>query len=69
MVRGTLPLNVFSISTPSTPKKREFSMTLSFGVPYLRPGDYKAVFTVHDQNSDKTGTFEVPFTIGLPTAN
>ncbi len=61
--------DVFSLSTPSTPKKREFSMTLSFGVPFLRPGDYKAIFTVHDQNSDKTGTFEVPFTIALPTAN
>jgi hypothetical protein len=41
-------------------------MTLTFGVPFLRPGDYKAIFTVHDQNSDKTGTFEVPFTIALP---
>ena len=61
--------NVFSLSTPSTPKKREFSMTLSFGVPFLRPGEYSAAFTVRDQNSDKTGTFEVPFTIALPTAN
>ncbi len=43
-------------------------MTLSFGVPFLRPGDYKAIFTVHDQNSDKSGTFEVPFAITLPTA-
>jgi hypothetical protein len=60
--------NVFSLSTPATPGKREFSMTLSFGVPFLRPGDYKASFTVHDQNSDKTGTFDVPFTIELPTA-
>ena len=59
--------NVFSVSTPSTPEKREFSMTLSFGVPFLRPGDYKAVFTVHDQNSDKSGMFEVPFAIVLPT--
>ncbi len=59
--------DVFSLSTPATPDKREFSMTLSFGVPYLRPGDYKAVFTVHDQNSDKSGTFEVPFMIGLPS--
>ena len=61
--------DVFSLSAPSTPKKREFSMTLSFGVPFLRPGEYKAVFTVHDQNSTKTGTFAVPFTIALPTAN
>lgn len=59
--------DVFSLSTPSTPEKREFSMTLSFGVPFLRPGDYKAIFTVRDQNSDKSGTFEVPFAIALPT--
>lgn len=58
--------DVFSISTS---KRRDLSTTLSFGVPYLRPGEYKAAFTVRDQNSDKTGTFEVPFTIGLPTAN
>jgi len=58
--------DVFSISTT---KRRDFSTTLSFGVPYLRPGEYKAAFTVHDQNSDKTGAFEVPFSIGLPTAN
>ena len=58
--------DVFTISTS---KRRDFSTTLSFGVPYLRPGEYKAAFTVHDQNSDKTGTFEVPFSIGLPTAN
>lgn len=59
--------DVFSLSTPSTPNKREFSMTLTFGVPFLRPGEYKAIFTVHDQNSDKSGTFEVPFTVTLPT--
>ncbi len=61
--------DVFSLSTAGTPGRREFSMTLSFGVPFLRPGEYKAVFTVHDQNSTKTGTFDVPFTIALPTAN
>jgi hypothetical protein len=61
--------DVFALSTPSTPNKREFSMTLTFTVPFLRPGEYKAVFTVHDQNSSKTGNFEVPFTIELPTAN
>ena len=42
--------DVFTISTT---KRRDFSTTLSFGVPYLRPGEYKAAFTVRDQNSDK----------------
>jgi hypothetical protein len=61
--------DIFSLSTPSQPNKREFSMTLTFGAPFLRPGDYKAVFTVRDGNSDKTESFEVPFSIELPTAN
>lgn len=61
--------DVFSLSTPSAPGKREFYMSLSFTVPYLRPGDYNAIFTVHDQNSDKTGTFEVPFSIALPAGS
>lgn len=61
--------DVFSVSTPATAARRDFSMTLSFGVPFVRPGDYKALFTVRDQNSDKSGTFEVPFTVTLPTAN
>ena len=58
--------DVFSLTTPGAAERREFSMTLSFGVPFLRPGEYKAVFAVHDQNSDKSGEFEVPFTIALP---
>ncbi len=61
--------DVFSLSAEARADKREFPMTLTFTVPYLRPGDYKAVFTVHDQNSPKTGTFEVPFSIALPSAN
>ena len=58
--------DVFSISVPA---RREFSTTLSLGVPFLRPGEYKVRFTLHDQNSGKTGEFEVPFSIALPTAN
>ena len=61
--------DIFSLATLSQADKREFSMTLTFAAPFLRPGDYKAVFNVRDQNSDKSGTFEVPFTIELPTAN
>lgn len=53
----------------SAPQRRQTSVTLSFDVPYLRPGEYKATFMVHDKNSPKTGTFEVPFTIALPTPN
>lgn len=60
--------DVFSLSTPAAAGKREFYMTLTFAVPFLRPGDYKAIFTAHDQNSDKSGRFEVPFSVALPTA-
>ena len=60
--------DLFSLATPGMPGKREFSLTLAFGVPYLRPGEYKAVLTVRDQNSSKSGTFEVPFSVALPSA-
>jgi hypothetical protein len=60
--------DVFSIATAGAPGSREFHMALTFEVPFLRPGDYKAVFTVHDKNSDKSGSFEVPFKIALPVA-
>lgn len=60
---------LMSLSTQSAPNRREFAMNLSFGVPFVRPGEYTAVFTLHDQNSDKSGSFEIPFTIALPTAN
>jgi hypothetical protein len=60
--------NVFSLATAGAPGTREFHVALTFEVPFLRPGDYKAVFTVHDQNSEKSGSFEVPFTIALPVA-
>jgi hypothetical protein len=59
--------DIFSIATPSAAGKREFSMTLSFDVPYLRPGEYKAIFTVDDQNSPKSAKFEVVFNVALPT--
>ena len=60
---------LMELSAQSAPNRREFAMNLSFGVPFVRPGDYTAVFTLHDKNSDKSGTFEVPFTVALPTAN
>ena len=48
-------------------RNREFNMTLSYLVPFMRPGDYVAVFMVRDGHSDKTGSFEVPFTMLPPT--
>ena len=59
---------VFNVSVPGPEGRREFYMTLTFEVPFLRPGAYSAVFTVHDENSDKAGDFTVPFQIALPIA-
>ena len=59
---------VFTIEASVPAGRREFFMTLTFEVPFLRPGAYSAVFTVHDDNSDKTGDFTVPFQIALPAA-
>ena len=60
--------NLIEFSTETSPRRRELGMTLSLGAPYLRPGDYKAVFTVRDRNTGKSGTFEVPFTLTFPAA-
>lgn len=60
--------DVFSLSAPLAAGRRELSLTISFKVPFLRPGDYTAIITMHDQNSDKSGRFEVPFSVVLPTA-
>ncbi len=60
--------DVFSITAAAPAGKREFYIAFTFEVPFLRPGEYKATFTVRDRNSDKTGSFEIPFSIALPTA-
>ena len=58
--------DAFSISKDTRIGYRGFGMTLSFKVPYVRPGDYVARFTVRDQNSSKTGSVDVPFTVAAP---
>lgn len=55
--------DMFSISVPSRNRIREFNVTLSFAVPQLAPGPYRAVFIVHDRNSKKSGEFAVPFRV------
>lgn len=55
--------DMFNISVPSRNRIREFNMTLSLVVPQLAPGPYRAVFTVRDRHSDKSGEFAVPFQI------
>jgi hypothetical protein len=60
--------NLVEFSSEASPGRRELALTLTLDAPYLRPGDYRAVFTVRDRNSPKTGSFEVPFTLTLPAA-
>jgi hypothetical protein len=60
--------DLFSVSVDSVPGNRHFDMTISFVVPYVRPGEYTARFTVRDQNSPKSGAFDVPFTVAAPMA-
>lgn len=60
--------NLFKLSAPGRPGRHDAAITLAFGVPFIRPGEYNAVVTVHDENSAKSGRFEVPFTVVLPAA-
>jgi hypothetical protein len=57
---------LFKFSAPVRQSAHDAAVTLALAVPFIRPGDYKAVVTVHDQNSQKSGSFEVPFTVVLP---
>ncbi len=56
--------NLFSIDDSSRVPIREFHMVLSINLPDIKAGAYKAVFLVRDMNSNKTGSFSVPFRIG-----
>ncbi|MYZ46519.1 hypothetical protein [Propylenella binzhouense] len=56
--------DLFDVRIVSHERNREFNMALSFAVPDLKPGAYVGVFTLRDRNSDKTGRFELPFTVG-----
>lgn len=60
--------DLLTFSTEIHPNRRDFGLTLKVTAPYYRPGDYKAIFTVRDQNSPKSASFEVPFTLATPAA-
>lgn len=42
---------------------REFMGKLNYNFTGLEPGEYEVITTAKDQNSDKTGSFSMPFTI------
>jgi hypothetical protein len=58
--------DLFSFSREVAGKRRDIGLTVAFKVPALYPADYKAIFTVRDRNSEKTASFEMPFTIAPP---
>lgn len=60
--------DLFSFTREVAGKRRDIGLTVAFKVPALYPADYKAIFTVRDRNSDKSGTLEMPFTIAIPGA-
>jgi hypothetical protein len=55
--------DLFTLRTEAREKQREFSMAMRHPIPYLRPGKYAGVYTVRDLNSDKSASFEIPFTV------
>jgi hypothetical protein len=56
--------DLFDVTVASRNRIREFHIVLSFTMPELQAGNYRAVFTVRDRHSDKSGEFSVDFTIG-----
>ena len=60
--------NLVEFSSEASPGRRELALTLTLQAPYLRPGDYRAIFNVRDRNSGKSGSFDLPFTLTLPAS-
>jgi hypothetical protein len=55
--------NFLQTTTPVRYHNREFQMTLTINLTGMSPGSYIAKFNVKDQNSEKTGTFDLPFEV------
>lgn len=55
--------DIFSIAIPSRNSIRELHVTLGFVVPELAPDEYRAVFTIRDRHSEKSGELSVPLHI------
>ena len=47
-------------------RNKEFQVFVNYNFRGLKPGDYVLATTLRDQNSPKSGTFELPFTIAAP---
>jgi hypothetical protein len=59
---------LIQVSFEAPPEQDELALTLKLVAPYIRPGDYTAIFTVSDENSGKSASFELPFELGPPAS-
>jgi hypothetical protein len=55
--------NFASYVQPVRYRNREFQMSLTANLSGLQPGKYIGKFTIRDKNSEKKGSFELPFEI------
>jgi hypothetical protein len=55
--------NFASMSMVSHRRNKEFQLFITYKIDGLPVGDYVLVTTIRDQNSTKSGGFELPFTI------
>lgn len=54
------------LDTATRRRNKEFQVFVTYSFAGLKPGDYVLVTTLRDRNSDKKGSFELPFTIAAP---
>ena len=47
-------------------RNKEFQVFITYSFAGLKPGDYVLVTKLRDRNADKSGSFELPFTIVEP---
>ena len=47
-------------------RNKEFQIFITYNFKGLKAGDYVLATTLRDRNSDKTGSFELPFTVAAP---
>lgn len=52
-----------SLDMQSRRRNKEFQVYIVYSFKGLKPGDYVLTTTLHDRNSQKSGSFDLPFTI------
>lgn len=52
-----------TLDMASRRRNKEFQVFITYSFQGLKPGDYVLVTTLRDRNSDKKGSFELPFAV------